>query len=275
MMSANEKLERLQALLVELESVVVAFSAGVDSTFLLRVAKDVLDDKALAATAVSESYPAHELEEAKQLARDLGVELRLVYTTELANPDYAKNAPDRCYHCKTELFTNLAPLARIEGYRHLVYGAIVDDLTEYRPGMRAAKEWGARAPLAEVGLTKAEIRELSKEMGLPTWDKPGLACLSSRIPYGQPVTREKLAQIEAAENVLHSLGFRQVRVRHHDAIARIELPSEDLPRLFAEGHHATVTARLKEIGFQYVTVDLQGYRTGSLNEPLKLILKRS
>lgn len=264
------KFAALQNLIKGLESALVAFSGGVDSTFLLRVCRDMLGERVVAVTAVSESYPAAELREAQALAQEMGARHLLIPTSELENPLYAQNPPDRCYHCKTELFAELIPLAQWEGLKWVLYGANADDALDFRPGMRAACERGARAPLLEVGLTKSEIRQLSQELGLATWDKPAFACLSSRVPYGQPITKEKLAQVEEAESYLRGLGFRQVRVRHHDDIARIELAPAEMGRLWADGLAGRVAAKLKEIGFLFVTLDLQGYRSGSMNEALPL-----
>jgi len=267
----SQKYDRLLDILRGLESVLVAFSGGVDSTFLAKATKEALGGKALLVTADSETYPASELEEAKRLANHLGMRHVVVETRELSNPEYARNSPSRCFFCKEELFTKLRPIALREGMRQLVYGANMDDLGDHRPGMEAAKRMGVSAPLIEAGFWKAEIRELSGELGLPTWEKPSFACLSSRFQYGDAITPEKLRQVGAAEAFLRSLGFRQFRVRHHDRLARLEIAQEEMGRLWEDGIQDAIVARLQELGYLYVTVDLQGLRSGSANEALRLM----
>jgi pyridinium-3,5-biscarboxylic acid mononucleotide sulfurtransferase len=270
-LEAHEKLTRLEAILRDMESVLVAYSGGVDSTFLLKVAADTLGDRCLGVTAQSDSYPERELEEATRLAQEMGARHLVVDTDEMQTESYVSNPSNRCYFCKTELWDTLTPIAAEYGLASLADGFNADDVGDYRPGAVAAREHGVRSPLLEADLTKTEIRALSRELGLATWDKPAMACLSSRVPYGERINREKLEQIDRAENLLRDLGYRQVRVRHHGDIARIELAPEDMPRFFAEGLAEPISRRVKELGFQYVTLDLLGYRSGSLNEVLKLI----
>ncbi|HEX2437283.1 MAG TPA: ATP-dependent sacrificial sulfur transferase LarE [Methylomirabilota bacterium] len=268
----DAKYARLVDLLREMRHVVVAFSGGVDSTLLARAAGDALGAGALLVTADSETYPEAELAEARRLAELMGLRHVVVQTEELANPEYARNGANRCFFCKEELFTRLAPIAAREGIATLVYGANLDDLGDHRPGMKSAQARGVRAPLIEAELGKAEIRELSRALGLPTWDKPSFACLSSRFQYGDRITAEKLRQVDAAEAFVRSLGFRQFRVRHHDRLARLEIPLEEMPRLWQDGRHAAIVARFRELGYVYVTVDLNGFQSGSAN--LLLALKR-
>jgi len=264
------KYDRLVELLREMDSVVVAFSGGVDSTLLARAAKDALGERAVLVTADSETYPASELDEARRLGALLDMRHLVVRTEELQNPEYARNPVNRCFFCKEELFARLAPIAEREGCRALVYGANMDDLGDHRPGMQAARERGVRAPLIEAELWKEEIRTLSRELGLPTWDKPSFACLSSRFQYGDRITAEKLRQVDAAEAFVRSLGFRQFRVRHHDRLARIEVSHDEIARLWEDGRREAIVKRLRELGYVYVAVDLAGFQTGSAN----LLLKR-
>ena len=243
----------------------VAYSGGVDSTLLVKVAHDVLGPDVTAVTAISPSLPASAREEAARLARLIGVRHVEVETEELDDPRYGRNPLDRCYFCKGELFRKLQEVGRRLGIPAIVHGANLDDLGDFRPGMEAGKEAGARAPLVEAGLTKAEIRSISREFGLPNWDAPAQACLSSRIPHGIEVTRDRLAQIERAEEALRELGFRQFRVRHHNEVARLEVEPSELPRLVDPAIRGRIIQAVKGAGFRWVAVDLEGYRQGSLN----------
>jgi uncharacterized protein len=259
------KQERLFGLLRGMSSVIVAYSGGADSAYLAWAAQRALGDQAVAITADSASLPDSHRADAEEFAREHGFRHEYIATYEFDNPDYVKNDRDRCFHCKDELFTRLDEVARERGIEHVVYGVNVDDLGDYRPGQRAAKLHQVKAPLVEAGLTKAEIRELSKRAGLKTWDRPASACLSSRIPYGTPVTIQNVKTVDRGEDAIRALGFRQFRVRFHGDVVRIEIAPEELERAMTLEMSRAFTGIFKKLGFHYVTLDLEGYRQGSLN----------
>jgi uncharacterized protein len=270
----QEKYSRLRSILSEMSSVAIGFSGGIDSTLLIRVATDVLGDKALAVIGRSETYPTREFEEAIQLAESFGARYRIVNTEETDDLKFKENPPDRCYFCKTELFGKLGMIAEEEGIQWIADGTITDDLGDFRPGMRAKSEKMVRSPLLEAGFSKNDVRMLARELGIPTWDKPSFACLSSRFPYGFGITKENLMKVDAAETFMRDRGFRFFRVRHHDdKTARLELGPQELRRLFEDGFREELVAHFKKLGFVYVTLDLQGYRSGSMNEVLSEELK--
>jgi uncharacterized protein len=264
----EEKYRKLCGILEEMGEVIIAFSAGVDSTFLLSVANDVLGKSVLAVTAVSPTYTAEEREKAAEIVESLNVRHRFISSEELSNPEFARNPPERCFHCKTELFTKLRRIADADNVAFVLDASNADDCSDYRPGRMAAKKLGVRSPLVEAGMTKQDIRHLSRRRGLPTWDAPASACLASRFPYGEAITVEKLNRVELAESFLRRLGFLGVRVRSHGDMARIEVDQESISEIATSDLCRQISARLKEIGFAYVTIDLDGYRTGSMNEML-------
>lgn len=265
----QQKYDHLKNILIEMQTVAIGFSGGIDSTLLIRVATEVLGKNALAVIGRSETYPTREFEEAIQLANSFGSRYRVVNTEETDNLKFKENPPDRCYFCKTELFGKLNAIAEEEGIHWIADGTIVDDLGDFRPGMRAKSEQHVRSPLLEAGYTKTDVRMLSKELGIPTWDKPSFACLSSRFPYGHGITKENLMKVDAAETFMRDLGFRFFRVRHHDdRTARLEIGAQEFDRLLDAALREKIVSHFKSLGFAYVTLDLQGYRSGSMNEVL-------
>lgn len=267
-MTIEQKWERLKELLCSMQCAVVAYSGGVDSSLLLKAASGVMGANIIAVTADSETYPPGELAEAKEFARSLGVTHRILHTGELSSEQFVSNPPDRCYFCKKELFGKLKQIAESESISYIVDGSNTDDLKDYRPGSKAAAEFGVRSPLREAGFSKSDVRAYARILNLPVWDKPSMACLSSRIPYGTRITRELLKTVQSAEDLLHVLGFRQARVRHHGDTARIEIDRKDFNHFVADDLSQKIVAGLKRLGYTYVCLDLEGYRTGSMNEGL-------
>jgi len=269
----EEKLARLKDILQDMGSVLVAYSGGVDSTFLAVTAHEVLGKNSLAVFAASPVAPPMEKEEAGDLAHNVGLRFKIIESNEMSNPDFVANPPERCYYCKRELYSELKPIAKAEGLKWIADGTNADDLSDFRPGRKASAEAGIRSPLLEAGLTKTEIRQLSHAKSLPTWDRPASPCMASRIPYGIPVTAETLNKIARGEQYLHSLGLRQLRLRHHGDIARIELDPEDMAKIITPEIRQDIVTHLKALGYKYVALDLTGYRIGSLNEVLNLAVR--
>jgi len=268
------KYKRLKGIIKEMGSVLVAFSGGVDSSFLLKTAHEVLGDEVFAVIASSETYPEKEKEEAIKIAQCLNVRYKIIRTLELENPDFVNNSPQRCYFCKRVLFSRLKEIAEDEGISCVIDGANLEDTGDYRPGSIAAEELGIRSPLKEARFIKSEIRKLSKQLGLPTWNKPSMACLASRFPYYMRIDIKSLKRVSQAEDFLRALGFSQIRVRHHGQIARIEIEPKEFPEIMEKGVREKIVKTLKKLGYTYITVDLAGYRTGSMNEPLSSAVNR-
>jgi uncharacterized protein len=262
------KEQNLREIISSCGSAVVAFSGGVDSTLLAYISHDVLGDRMVAVTAISPSFPQYQLEDARAFADRFGITFEMIETQEMDNPRYRANSPERCYYCKTELFTRCLEVAQNRGFNHVFDGSNVDDHSDYRPGMKAALEHNIRSPLAEAGFSKKNIRALSRHYNLPTWDMPAFACLASRLPYGEEIAPEKLERVDKSEAVLRELGFRQFRVRYHGEVGRVELAPEEFPRAFSIEMLKKISNGLKEAGFTFASLDLDGYRTGSLNEIL-------
>ena len=267
-MTTEEKFESLKSILKDMGQVIVAYSGGVDSAFLLKVAVDTLGNNAFGVLAISPTYPSREYKKTIETAKIIGARLEIIETHETDNPNFIENPVNRCYFCKTELFEKIGEIAQSGKYRNMVDGSNADALGDHRPGMKALKEKGIRSPLQEAGLTKKEIRELSHTLGLPTWDKDALACLSSRFPYGEKISPEKLSMVDRVENYLFDLGFRNIRARHLNNTVKIEVAPHQISRFFEDEMRTKILKTIKKIGYTYVTVDLEGYRQGSLNETL-------
>ncbi|HEX6043043.1 MAG TPA: ATP-dependent sacrificial sulfur transferase LarE [Pyrinomonadaceae bacterium] len=273
-MSVIAKEERLRELFRALDSVIVAYSGGVDSSYVAYVANEELGPRAVCITGQSASLPSYQNAEIRSVVDKFGFHHEIIATEELANPSYSANNADRCYFCKDELYNKLESVARSRGIQHIVDGSTVDDLDDYRPGRQAAKQHAVRSPLIEVGLNKNEVRELSRRATLPTWDKPASPCLSSRIAYGTTVTIERLNKVDRGEEILREFGFREFRVRHHDTLVRLEISAAEMDRVLRKDVIAQLAARFRELGFKYVTLDLQGFRSGSMNEALPIEINR-
>jgi len=270
----EKKIVKLKNYLGSIDSAIVAFSGGVDSTFLLKIASDILKDKVIAVTAKSPTFTQTELKDSKTIAQELKVKQVIIETDELNNKSFTANDKERCYYCKNELLGLISKYAKKNNFKYILDGSNYEDMGDYRPGAKAVKKWGVLSPLREAGLTKEEIRTASKELGLSTWDKPAAACLASRIPYGTNITEDLLIKINKAESILKKLGFKQVRVRHHGNIARVELPIHDMSKILGSKIKNSVIKSLKNLGYLYITLDIEGYTTGSMNKALELSRKQ-